>query len=162
MVKSYLFCGWQSSSCPWTSKGLISGRNFRLTRPVTGGKIVLNQTNASLQTWQILSLSSILRCLGKGSYSSMRHCHTCQDSILLLSTCCLLSFHLWIPALSVVGQELGCLLELPSGTCLPVLRNVHTVRGIILVLSVERVGECCLASQLEHSALKWIEPWLRS
>lgn len=99
---------------------------------------------------------------GKGSYSSMRHHPTCQDSVLLLSACCLLLFHWWNPALSVVGQELGCLLQWPSGTCLPVLRTVHTVRGIILVLRVERVAECCLASQLEDSALKGIEPWLRS
>lgn len=107
-VKISLFCGWPGNSCPWTGKGFIGGRNLRLTGPVTGGKIVLNQTDASLETWHILSLCLIpwfSDIWQKGSYSSTRHHCICQDSVLPLSACCLLLFHLWNPALSVVGQS---------------------------------------------------------
>lgn len=89
------------------------------------------------------------------THSSRRHDHICQESILLLSARCLLSLRLWKSALSVVGQELGRLLQWLSDTCLPALRTpAQIVNGITLVLSVKRGGKCLLASGLQYSVLK--------
>lgn len=63
----------------------------------------------------------------------------------------------------MVGQELGRLLQSLSDTSLPAPRTpAQLVKGITLVLSVKRVGKCLLASQLEYSVLKRVEPWLRA
>lgn len=97
------------------------------------------------------------------THSSTRHGNICQKSIQLLSASGLLSLHFWKSALSVVGQELGCLLQSLSDTCLPALRTpAQIVSGIILVLSIKRVGKCLLASGLQYSGIKWTEPWFRT
>lgn len=91
----------------------------------------------------------------------MRHHHTartvscsCQPVVSSSSPC--------EPSPVCGGTGAGLAAAVTQWLLPPALRTVLTVRGIILVLSAERVAKCCLASQLEDSALKWIEPWLRS
>lgn len=70
---------------------------------------------------------------------------------------------MWKLALSVVGQEVSCLLQLLSGSCLTTPRtSAQIVNGITLVLSVKSVGKCLLAPGLEYLVLKQIESWLRT
>lgn len=165
MGRSYLFYDWRCSSCPWTGNRLICGIYFRLKRLLTSQKILLNKTKCQPGNVTNLVVSLYFQMVGRKAvtHNSGRHGHMCRASILLASACCLLSSHLWKSALSVVGWELGCLLQSLSDTCLPAPRTPpQKLSGITLVLTVKGVGKCLLASGLEHTVLKWIEPWLRT
>lgn len=163
--RSYLVYEWQGISCPWTGNGLICGICSRLKGPTHRSEDHVEQDTcqpADLTNLVIFLYSQMVG--GRAvTYSSTRHGHICQESILLLSACCLLSFHLWKSALPVVGQEPGRLLQSLSDTCFLALRTpAQIVNGITLVLSIKRVGKCLLASGPEYSVLKRIEPWLRT
>lgn len=97
--------------------------------------------------------------------------HICYESILLLPACCLHTSRMWKSTPSVVGP---CLLKkkqlankwagLSSAVTewhLPSNPKSSCPARIALVLSVNCVGKSLLASGLQHSVLKQIEPWLK-